>query len=282
MVSNRQRTVQLSVILIVLLATLANRAQTVSAEWQRVMSGNDTAVDINASSLIFQPGQIIAVQFRTRFSRPQILQNGSEKPKYRTRVDVFQFDVKNGLYRISKSELLDSSEKVVFSQASGDAKWKETRGATIEHFVSAMRQLEPFGLWKVVSYRYATGETASSDDPPELSTLVGSIVPFQLDRIAVGRQTCTRPLFEGRSVPNSEFEKNVGASLKTFGLDSEELNVIAVGCGAGNGAFGDEDFPARTLFIRKPDHRAVMLWSGVFLELEPYKPKGFSLPLTFE
>jgi hypothetical protein len=127
---------------------------------------------------------------------------------------------------------------------------------------SAASHLQPFGIWKVVSYRYASGDPASDNDPPELTSLVGSDILFNLDRVVAGKETCYAPIFDATTITNEEVVKRVGSSIKSLGIPSEKLDVIFLVCQTkGN-------FPSQTIMLRLLGNKALMLWEGVFLELE--------------
>jgi hypothetical protein len=183
--------------------------------------------------------------------------------KYRTRLDLIQFAIDHRRYEIVESQLLDEAGKVVMSFSSTDADGsKPLRGRTANLFLSAASQLAPFGAWRIVAYRYASGEAASQQDPPELKSLVGSEMVLNLDRMVVGKQTCNTPVYSPKTVTNEDFFKRSGSSLESLGLPLDKVDVIRIACN------GKDDFPSQTFILRLPGNKARLLWEGVFLEIK--------------
>jgi hypothetical protein len=59
-------------------------------KWQRVYTGEQLVIEINASSVKFEPDHVLRVQFRTIFSDPETLP-GTSGAKYKTRLEVLDF-----------------------------------------------------------------------------------------------------------------------------------------------------------------------------------------------
>lgn len=273
---------------VITVSVLTGLGQNNADQWLRVLTGEDSVIDVNRLSLALEPKQVITAQFRTRLLKSEPVP-GNSGLKYGSRIDFFEFDIKDQLYRISKSDLLDSSGKVVLSNPSSNPdKWKQLRGPTVHRLFSAASQLQPFGIWKVMSYRYASGDPASNDDPPELKNLIGSEVLLKLDRVVAGRQTCEAPVFDPKTITNDDFTHRIGNSLKSLGIESDKLNAVLLRCENEKTlvptlmlgrklTFGDfgfakkPDFPSQTLILRIPGNKALMLWDGVFLDLERTK-----------
>lgn len=250
------------VIVVFVMSVLTSLAQDDADEWLRVFTEDGSIIDINRLSLVLEHNQVIRAQFRTKFSKPQPIP-GKSSIKYQTRLDSIQFSIKDRRYRISESNFLDASGKVALSfSSSGTNGWKPIAGRAADRLFSAAQQLQPFGVWTVNSYRYASGEPASAQDPPELTSLVGSTIFFSLDRVAAGAQTCHTPMFDPRTVTNEEFVHRIGLSLESLKLPSDKVDAILLGCNA------EDKFPSQTIVLRLPGNKALMLWDGVFLELE--------------
>jgi len=274
-------------IVFVAVSVLTGHGQNDSDQWLRVLTGEGSIIDVRRLSLVLEPKQVITAQFRTRLLKSEPVP-GNSGLKYESRVDLFEFDIKDQLYRISKSDLLDSSGKVVLSNTLSDPdSWKQLRGPTAHRLFSAASQLQPFGIWKVMSYRYASGDSASNDDPPELKNLIGSEVLLKLDRVVVGRQTCEAPVFDPKTVTEREFAHRIGNSLKSIGIQYDKLDAIFLRCETkttwselpslrrnhvtSDFASKKENFPSQTIILRLPGNKALMLWDGVFLDLERTK-----------
>jgi hypothetical protein len=130
---------------------------------------------------------------------------------------------------------------------------------------SAVSGLPPFGFWKVNSYRYASGEPPDNGDPPELKSLVGSNVRLNLDRLQAGNVLCSAPVFDAWTITNEDFRKRFGIPISSLGITTDNLEGILLSCDRRS------ELPTQTFLLRLPDDHAVMLWEGVFLELERIK-----------
>lgn len=250
------------VTVVFVISALTSLAQDNADQWLRVFTEEDSIIDVNRLSLVLEQNQVISAQFRTKLSKPEPVP-GKSGIKYQTRRDSIKFGIRDQRYRVSESNLLDASGKVVLSYSpSGTNGWKPLRGRTGHRLFNAASQLQPFGIWRVVSYRYASGGIASVHDPPELRSLVGSDILFNLDRVAAGKETCYAPRYDARTVNNEEFVKRVGSSIKSLGIPSDKVDAIFLGCEA------KDKFPSQTFMLRMPGNKALMLWEGVFLELE--------------
>lgn len=257
-----------AVIIFLLTPVLTSLAQT--DQWLRVFTEEESLIDVDRSSLVLEQDQKIRAQFRTTLLRPEPVP-GKSGVEYHARVDSIQFSIKDRRYRIAETKLLDTSGKVVLSYSStAAADWKPLWGRTGNRLFSAARQLQPFGVWRVASYRYSSGEPASDNDPPELRSLLGSDIRFNLDQVAAGKETCSAPIFDTKIVTNKEFVKIVGSPLKSLGILSDKVDAIVVNCETKN------DVPSKTILLRLPDNKIMMLWEGVFVELE--RTKNLFLP----
>lgn len=258
------------VTVVFLISGLSGFAQNNVDPWLRVITDEESVIDVNRSSLVLEPNRVIRAEFRTQLSKPEVVP-GKLGVKYQTRLDSIQFSLTDNRYRIAKSNLLDASGKTVMLYSTTDAnKWKSRGGRTASRLFSAAGQLPPFGVWRVVTYRYASGELPSVQDPPELTSLVGSDILFSLDRVVVRNETCSSPVFDPKAITNEEFVKRLGSSITSLGIASGKLEAILVACKSRT------NLPVQTFVLRLPGNKALMLWDGVFLEME--RTKNIFLP----
>ncbi len=237
-------------------------AQTDGDQWLRVVTGEESVIDVYRSSLVLEPHRIIRAKFKTTLSKPEPIA-GTTDTKYQTRLDTIQFNLVDWQYRILESTLFDGSGKVVSAISSSAADgWKRLRSSTGSRLFHAAGELSPFGSWKVLSYRYSSGDPPASDDPKELMSLIGSNIWFSLDRVHVGGLACQAPIFESKTFTNDEFVKLIGNPLKSLGISADKVEAIVLKCEA------SDKFPPQTLILRLPGGKALMLWDGVFLEIE--------------
>jgi hypothetical protein len=230
--------------------------------WLRVSTESGFAADVDSLSLVIEPDRSITARFRTTFSKAEHLTTRSSA-KYKVREDTIQFDTKEARYRIVESDYLDDSGKIVASSA--DTAWRPIRSGLGSRMFLAASQLRPFGAWNVLSYRYASGEPPSDNDPRELRDLLRTYVIFKPDRFVAGKLTCYTPVLEARTITDEEFRKRIGTPLKSIGLTLEKVDAVFVSCES------KDSFPANTMMLRLPDGKIAMLWNGVFLELERIK-----------
>jgi hypothetical protein len=122
-----------------------------------------------------------------------------------------------------------------------------------------------------LSYRYASGEGPSNDDPSELKSLAGSSLYLSLEEFRVGNDRCLSSLIEPKTITNDEMMRRTGSDLKSFGIVAEKADVISVKCTRGTG-----EFPPNTLILLLANKRATVLWNGVLLDIE--RPGNRFLP----
>lgn len=231
-------------------------------QWLRVVTDEESIIDVDRSSLVLEENRIIRAKFRTTLLKSERIA-GKPDIKYQTRLDSIQFNIKDRHYRIFESTLFDASGKVVSSYQSSVADgWKALKGRTGSRLFHAASQLSPFGTWKVLSYHYANGDPPASDDPSELKSLVGTDILLLLDRVQVGKRSCSSPVFESKTITDDEFVKRVGSPLKSLGISTDKVEAIMLKCE------GRDQFPSQTFILRLSDGNALMLWDGVFLEIE--------------
>lgn len=293
--------------------------------WLRVFTDEDSVIEVNRFSLVLESDQVIRADFRTTFVEPVPIM-GTQGGIAQSRLDSIQFRLDNKQYRIRESKFVDSSGHLLASNSSVASNvWKSAWGRTGSALFSAATQLRPFGTWKVVSYRYASGDNPSKNDPPELRGLVGFYLYLGVDRVQVDRSTCSYPIFEPAVMKDEEFARRFGSSLASIGM-ADNSNALNLRCKSGHRRTTsyeplppDEtpvlrrptlkrrqpgsrpadssnqpvvndyipmsakeqvptNFPT-TLLLRQSDSRMLMLWDGVFLELEratnTFHPRSF-------
>lgn len=272
-----------------------------SDKWLRVVTGEDSVIDVDKTSLAIEPNQLIQADFRTVLSKNEPI---PEKPgtKYSTRLNTIEFDLKDGRYRVLKSTLSDSSGALLLSSQSHDtSKWRSASDGTANRLYSVAEQLAPFGSWAVRSYRYPSGETPQNDDPKELTALVGEDISLRLRYVQVSDKVCQTPVFDPLTITSGEFQKRFGTPLTALGLKTDKINALMLSCKTVNtyditydipaepeGAprlkakgvrpqtkqvvvvkqADPAKFPEQTLILLLDDRPALMLWDGVFLEIE--------------
>jgi hypothetical protein len=242
------------------LSVPTSNAQKAADQWLRTVTDDDFVIDVNRSSMVIGPDHVISARFRTTLLKEETVP-GKPTVRYLTRVDSIHFDLKDRQYLIHESSFLDASATVVLS-LTGTGDWKPRYGRTADKLFQAARQLSPFGFWKVLSYRYASGRPHANGEPPELTSLVGTTVRLDLDGVSVGKGQCWSPVFEPKTTTNEEFVKQTGSPLKALGISTDKVEAITVKCRAGDG------FPSQTLILKLAGNNALMLWEGVFLKIE--------------
>ncbi|HYE96842.1 MAG TPA: surface-adhesin E family protein, partial [Rubricoccaceae bacterium] len=91
-------------------------------EWQRVYTFEDSFIDINTSWIFNDSDGVFRVTFRWSFERPEALA-GDPSVRYKSRVEVFQFDCEGRRFRPREVTLFDERGRAV------GPGWKETEGA---------------------------------------------------------------------------------------------------------------------------------------------------------
>jgi hypothetical protein len=248
--------------LVVVIFVSVAAAQNATENWLRVMTGEDSTVEVDHDSLALRPNQMISARFKTKFATPQSVP-GKAGAVYNDRIDSIIFDTAGRRYRIAESSFFDSAGTKVYSHSASPASdWKPSDGLTVNRLFNAAVQLPPYGAWTVISYRYASGEPASAADPTELKKLVGSETYLKWNKIVVGGLTCLSPALEPKTVTNEEFLKVAGSSLDALGLGPTKVEAVYIDCK------GQSDFASRILILKLSGAKALMLWEGVFLEME--------------
>lgn len=237
------------------------RAQQTKDKWQRVYTGEESVIEINTTSLKFEPDLILRVQFRTTYTKAETLP-GTSDTKYKMRLEIIEFKLNETRYRISETSLLDSSGKELqWYSTSQMREWRVLKqGGVTERLFAAARAQEPFGLWKVFAYKFVD-PASDKTKPEELEKLIGARVNLQSHRAEVGGKICTSPAFEDKRSSNEDLFRELKVALKAIGApDSAEM--ITVSCK------GSGWQPPRSLLVKVREGEMLMLWEGVFLVLK--------------
>lgn len=96
--------------------------------WERLSTLEDSALEVNTSTVSWPGNDVGQVRFRYIFNKSQVLEG--TKLKYKTQILILDLDCKGRRWRTWQAHDFDSDEKIVYSQeADPDAKWKEIKGA---------------------------------------------------------------------------------------------------------------------------------------------------------
>jgi len=234
------------------------RAQGEKDKWQRVYTGEDSVIELDVSSLTFD-GRILRVTFRTTLEKSESL-NEDPGTKYNRRLETFEFKSIEKRYRLHDITWVDSTGKIVQSYEANAEDWKVIKwGGMMQRLFDAVGRLPPFGEWKVVDYRFGDG---TPTDAQHFRTLLGTRVRLSSDRAEVGAKVCSAPAYQSKLLTDKEFFRELGISLESIGIKTDQADTIAVKCDANDWA------PPQSLLVKLPEGGMLMLWKGIFLELK--------------
>ena len=238
------------------------KGQQTKDKWHRVYTGEGSIIEINSSSLQFQPDHVLRVQFRTILSNPEYL-GGASGEKYKTRLEAIEFKLDEGRYRISDTTLLDANGKELQWYTTDKMReWRVLKsGGVTERLFNAARAMPPFGTWKIIAYRSAEGEL-NQRDSKELEKLIGVRVNLQVNRAEVGSDIRTFPAFEDTRASNVPLFRDLATALKSAGVQAESPDMVTINCKDGGWR------PPHSLLVKVRDGEMLMLWEGVFLVLK--------------
>lgn len=229
-----------------------------SDKWQRVFTGEDFIVDVKPSTLTYQPGRVVRLQFRTVLSKPEPLDG---KLKYKTRFETIEFR-SDKRYRYYETTLLDSADKTLATYPLSH-EWKTFRpGGIANRLYDAAISLASFGRWKVATYRYADGNPNGTPEPSELVKMSGTDVMLGFDSATVGSDRCSSPSYESHSLADKDYYRKFGISLETLGVVTTQGHAVVLKCESHDWS------PAQSLILPLPSGNLLLLWKGVFLELK--------------
>ena len=99
-------------LLLLLPAPLASQDK---EKWERVYTLEGGTITMNATKVEFVGSDIGRVQFRWKWDKLQALDNSPET-KYKSRVEVIEFNCSRRRYRLTEFTLFDAKGKPVFSK----------------------------------------------------------------------------------------------------------------------------------------------------------------------
>ena len=239
------------------------RAQHTKDKWQRVYTGEDSVIDINAANLSFEPDSILRAEFRTILSKPERVE-GLAEGKFKSRLETIDFRANERRYRIRETTLLDSKGQILrTSPATSTDDWRIIKeGGVMERLFNSIRTLPPFGSWKVAEYRFAYRTATGAQSPADLERLVGTRVRLQMDRAEVGAKVCNALVYEDRRTAKDELFRQLGIDFESIGITAAAAEMVNVRC-EGNGWT-----PPQSLLLKVKPDEMLMLWNGVFLVLK--------------
>jgi|GEM_PF-1784575 len=228
--------------------------------WRRVYTGEDSVIDMDAASLRFDSGHLLRVRFRTILSKAESL-NRSSETKYKSRLETVEFKLASNQYRYREMNLLDAAGKIVWSdEPSPTQEWRTFKeGGMMKRLFDSVRQVPPFGSWKVIDYRFPDGPPDYSE---EFRRTLGTRIQIGPDRMAVGTKVCSLPAYQSKSVSDKKFERELGVNMAAVGISANQADTIAVKCES------NEWKPPQSLLVKLPQGELLMLWEGVFLVLK--------------
>lgn len=249
------------------------RAQASNDDWRRVYTGEDSIIDLNPASLIFEPERVLRVTLRTVLSQPERLNRTSET-KYKSRIETVEFKTALNEYRYRQMIWLDSAGKTVWSDEPGPPPaWKPYKnGGMMYRLFEAVRELPPFGEWKVIDYRFGDGTPV---DHSEFRKFIGARVSFDPQRAAVGAKVCSLPAYQSGPASDKDFSREMGISLQSLGIQTDHTRTVVVKCESNDWT------PPRSLLVHLPEGGELLLWQGVFLVLKRggVNSGGYPMPL---
>jgi len=114
-------------------------------KWERVYTLEDATIAMNSTKVEFIEGGMARVQFRWNFSKAQPLEASSEI-KYKSRVEVIEFNCDRRRYRITSATFFDARGKPVFTTEveERDREWRGVKaGGMMERLLGpACRLIE--------------------------------------------------------------------------------------------------------------------------------------------
>jgi len=245
-------------------------AQKATEQWLRVITDDESIVEVDRTSLVLEAKGIIHVRFRTSLLTQEAVP-GKPSLSFRSRIDQIQFDLKNIRYRVAESSFLNTNTEKVFAlTANNDKDWKPMAGDAAFKLRKAALQLAPFGSWDISSYRYPLGGLPSDSEPPEIKSLVGSKIWLLPLEPVNGPTICSVQDFEPFAINNEDSTRLFGSSLTALQISSDKVAAIRFKCTVPNSE------PKQAVMLLLASNKALILWNGVFLDAE--RPGNVFLP----
>jgi hypothetical protein len=115
-------------------------AQRLSSEWERVYTFDDSIIEINTANVIIG-GNIAFMKFRWTFDQPQDI-DGESQLKYKSRLEVFEFNCTDKRFRPTETALLDSAGKIIHHEKSDpQTEWRTTSGIMMDQLMASACEL---------------------------------------------------------------------------------------------------------------------------------------------
>jgi hypothetical protein len=181
-------------------------------KWQRVYTGEGSVIDINFSSSALEPQHILRAEVRTVLSKEEPISD-RQGATYKRRVETIRFKLNEKRYRLCDSAWFDAEGTKVYSFTPTVEDWRDLKqGGVMERLYNSTRALAPFGIWKVVAYKFVEGGQPVSRGL-SLQKLVGLRVRFDADRAEVGDQVCSSMAYEDHRASEEELKSQVGCAV---------------------------------------------------------------------
>ena len=115
---------------VILLASTSLWAQPLP-EWYRVYTFDESMIEMNTSQVTFGGKDIGRVRFRWTFSQPEAL-SAEPQVKYKTRLEVMEFNCSNKRYRLYDVTLFDSAGKTIrHEEMNPPVEWRTVASGSI-------------------------------------------------------------------------------------------------------------------------------------------------------
>lgn len=245
-------------------------AQKATEQWLRVITNDESVVEVDRTSLVLEAKGIIHARFRTSLLTQEAVP-GKSGLFFRSRIDQIQFDLKNIRYRVTHTTFLNANAEQIFAlTANNDKDWKPMAGDAAFKFRKAALQLAPFGSWDILSYRFPLGGLPPDTDPPEIKSLVGSKIWLLPLEPVNGPTICSVQDFDPFDVNNEDSAKHFGSSLTALKISLDNVQAIRFKCTV------PASEPKEAVMLLLAPNKASILWDGVFLDAE--RPGNVFLP----
>lgn len=235
--------------------------------WQRVYTGEDSVIEIDVSSLGFEPGYMLRANFRTILSKAEGLDHKGTT-KYKSRIETVLFKPHERRYRFEGISWIDSKGNRVHQfSATPSVEWKAWKqGGMMERMFEALRTLAPFGTWRIIDSRLASAPPNEAAGREKLTRLIGDRVILDLDQAQVGNRLCKSVAYESHRLITQEFSRKLGIEPTAIDIGSQYVDTVAVKC------LGEGWTPPQSMLIEFSKNRLLMLWEGLFLVLDQRTP----------
>jgi hypothetical protein len=95
----------------------------------------------------------------------------------------------------------------------------------------------------------------------EIKSLIGSNISISIYETAIAPTKCSVREFEPLTVDNEKSIRLFGSPLSALKISSDHVDSIRFRCAVG-------DKTSTAYLLRLPSEKALLLWNGVFLEIE--------------